>query len=613
MKFYVDMLNPHSVHRLIDAVYEPHYQRYASYFGNTFAGFFSDEPRFSNGRYGLVYSGNEYEYTLGRFGVAYPWSEEVFNRLGVSPKELLALWFDIGATTSDIRIRYMELITDLYAQNFNSQLARWCHEHGVLYHGHIIEDMGTHARLGCSSGHYFKSMRDADLASVDVVLHQIKPFERSYPHYAPISGGYADPLFFDYTLAKLASSDAHLDPAKKGRACCEIFGAYGWAESTSEMLYLVNHMLVRGINHFIPHAFYHRMGLEDCPPHFYAGMVTQTDGTTAAMFRYMDRMCELFSGGTSTAETAVLYHAQAEWSGKRYLPVDRVAKYLMDSQQDFDIVDFDALSKATVNRSFFEIGNCRYRKLFVPEYEYLPAEYEKLLSRFSDFTTVFDEKSTPSRGMEGLRVYRYRKDDESYEMLFNESNRSVDRLNQHGLRYAIDYLRGTYRTAGEHIMLSPGEAVVLRNTPDGTLCLDGICETKAQERFDISVMELGKDRFTEYRKNADTDFDINAPDNLPDFSGWVRYEFEADIGSYSGMKVEYRGDACLVSISGKQYVGADRFVYCMFDKSMKKGGKAKIEITLRNSVAYRIRDKFSQYGYIGACMLDRVSFFTVGT
>ena len=30
----------------------------------------------------------------------------------------------------------------------------------------------------------------------------------------------------------------------------------------------------------------------------------------------------------------------------------------MDSQQDFDIVDFDALSKATVNRSFFEIGNC---------------------------------------------------------------------------------------------------------------------------------------------------------------------------------------------------------------------------------------------------------------
>lgn len=37
---YIDMLNEESVRVLIDAVYEPHYARYHSYFGNTFQGFF---------------------------------------------------------------------------------------------------------------------------------------------------------------------------------------------------------------------------------------------------------------------------------------------------------------------------------------------------------------------------------------------------------------------------------------------------------------------------------------------------------------------------------------------------------------------------------------------
>ena len=39
---YIDMMNPNSVDKLIEAVYEPHYARYKDYFGKTFAGFFSE-------------------------------------------------------------------------------------------------------------------------------------------------------------------------------------------------------------------------------------------------------------------------------------------------------------------------------------------------------------------------------------------------------------------------------------------------------------------------------------------------------------------------------------------------------------------------------------------
>ena len=75
--------------------------------------------------------------------------------------------------------------------------------------------------------------------------------------------------FFHYYLGKLASSLAHIDEKKKGRAMCEIFGAYGWAEGTKIMKYLMDHMLVRGINYYVPHAFSPKPNDTDCSPNFY--------------------------------------------------------------------------------------------------------------------------------------------------------------------------------------------------------------------------------------------------------------------------------------------------------------------------------------------------------
>ena len=45
---YLNPLVPQPVRAYIDFVYEAHYQHYAEHFGNTIAGFFSDEPRFGN-------------------------------------------------------------------------------------------------------------------------------------------------------------------------------------------------------------------------------------------------------------------------------------------------------------------------------------------------------------------------------------------------------------------------------------------------------------------------------------------------------------------------------------------------------------------------------------
>lgn len=47
---YINMMNPDSCRILLDTVYEPHYEHYKEEFGKTIAGFFSDEPELGNGK-----------------------------------------------------------------------------------------------------------------------------------------------------------------------------------------------------------------------------------------------------------------------------------------------------------------------------------------------------------------------------------------------------------------------------------------------------------------------------------------------------------------------------------------------------------------------------------
>ena len=77
--------------------------------------------------------------------------------------------------------------------------------------------------------------------------------------------------FYHYVLRKLAASHASIDEKKAGRSMCENFGAYGWQTGTRTMKYLLDELLVRGINHYVPHAFSPKAFPDpDCPPHFYA-------------------------------------------------------------------------------------------------------------------------------------------------------------------------------------------------------------------------------------------------------------------------------------------------------------------------------------------------------
>lgn len=369
--FYMNLIDGRSVKVLIEEVYERHYERYKDDFGKTFAGFFSDEPEFGNT------PGYDFHEVLGKNNVKLPWSEELSDALKEQwgedfGKNLIALWYDMGEKTPSIRSQYMETVTKLVYKCFSGQIGKWCEEHGVEYIGHIIEDDNAHARLGCSIGHYFREQKGQHMSGVDVVHFQIVPgFYEKIHQWLSWDG---DGEFFHYGLAKMGSSCAHIDPKKKGRALCELFGNYGWAEGVSFMKWLANHMLVRGINRFVPHAFSPRFPDRDCPPHFYArGNNPQFKHFTLLM-KYMNRVAHLISGGVHISDAAVLYHGESEWSGGKTMLFQKPVRKLLEAQLDCDVVPADIFGEdhVRVEEKKLRINQETYGCLILPYSQYVP-------------------------------------------------------------------------------------------------------------------------------------------------------------------------------------------------------------------------------------------------
>lgn len=340
---YINMVDAASCRVLIDAVYEPTFEHLGDEFGKTILGFFTDEPGFMNEK-GTAPDDASTSSFIGRSDLALPWSDELARRLHDALGEnwltkLHGLWTR-EADGAQVRHAYMDLATQLYRSCFDEQIGDWCRAHGVMHIGHVIEDKSCHTRLGQGAGHYFRAVAGQDMAGVDVVINQLAPgIDRG--RYSYFHGAW-NMEFFTYALAKLGSSAARLDPKKQGRCMAEVFGAFGWHEGLREMKWIADHMLVRGINWFTPHAFSMAPFPDwDCPPHFYAHGNNPQWPHFGQLMRYMNRTATLLSEGAAARPVAILYHADAEWAGNA-MPVERVAAELTRAQIDFDFVPAEA-------------------------------------------------------------------------------------------------------------------------------------------------------------------------------------------------------------------------------------------------------------------------------
>ena len=466
---YINLLHGESVDVLINEVYEKHYAHYAKYFGNTILGFFSDEPAVGN------VAGFNFDERVGHKDMPLPWAPEMPGLLGEDfAKNAAYLWFDGGdEKNSQWRLTYMDACTKLISKNFSDRLGKWCERHGVEYIGHVIEDNNQHMRLGSSCGHFFRAMSGMHMAGIDDIGGQVIPgLENTYrPHFGPKGDG----EFYHFALGKLGASLAQCDPKKKGRTMCEIFGAYGWDEGVKEMQWLANHFIVNGVNYYVPHAFTGKAFPDrDCPPHFYAHGHNPQYRHFGVLMRYMNRLCDLFDGGSPVIDATILYPAESYWMGEAMYP-QKPARKLTEAQKDFLFWPADCLD--TLPK----------KPLIVPACDHLPSKAVEWIRANPDDVVFVDRlpaeipqgKVVPLNGLadaveghlnlskhtKGLRVYHYRGEQEAV-MFFNEDMAAPVELTADlpaGAFYDAHhdrYLKADRDGDGVKIALTSGEACV---------------------------------------------------------------------------------------------------------------------------------------------------------
>lgn len=390
---YINIIDADSVRVLIDAVYEPHYARYQKDFGGTFAGFFSDEPCMGNTK------GYNFDESIGRKMMVLPWSKEVpillEKGLGSDFRRFLpCLWFDAGERTWEVRFKYMDIVSSLYSRNFAGQIGEWCKDHKVEYIGHVIEDQNVHARLGCGPGHFYRALLGQHMSGIDIIGQQVLPRYESFSN-TPV-GLVPDNEFFHFGLSKMGSSLGHIDPKKNGRTMCEIFGASGWASGVRLNKWMIDHVLVRGINYLVPHAFSPKEFPDpDCPPHFYARGRNPQYRYFGHLMKYTNRICHLLNGGLHVAPVAVLYHAESEWSGE-YMYSQKPAHWLTRNQIDHDILPSDVFNNMEAFNAKLEDGKLivngeSYRCLVIPYSQRITADLASFIGTAArkGFETIF--------------------------------------------------------------------------------------------------------------------------------------------------------------------------------------------------------------------------------
>ncbi|MBP1042863.1 glycoside hydrolase family 2 [Vagococcus sp. BWB3-3] len=642
---YLNPLDEVATQVLIEEVYESHQRHVGEHFGKTIAGFFTDEPRFGNIKGPDAIIGQD---------MLLPWRSDMLSLLQKELKEeallLLPLLVVNGNHKTDlIRFTYMDTVSTLYAKNFTKKIADWCTSHQLEYVGHLIEDNNAHARLGYGAGHYFRAIEDQTMAGIDVVLHQLLPGQDQGYFKSFTSTGW-DGEFFHYALAKMGTSLAYLDPKKQGRTMVELYGAYGWSEGLKLMKWMTDHMLVRGVNHFVPHAFNMSPFPDaDCPPHFYAHGENPQYPHLAKLMNYTNRVAELLSDGQPVTSAFLLYHGEAEWSGEAML-MQKPAKELTQHQLDFTIISLDLLKQATKENGRLQLNGLSAKVLIVPYGQRFPRSFvdecQEMLAAGIEVLFIKDYPLETTEGgsakafqqagkialeelvnhlkeaghydirsltpQKDLRFYHYRQPDSEVLMFFNEGQSSLittialqetDYLHYYDAMKNELFLVGDKPVSQIEVSLASHEAAhyILakeRLTDHPLINYQSISSTELTLPWNVSLYQRSStEKFAE-RQLADL-VNLASPAYFPDFSGKMVYQTEFDLAElaegdcyldlgqvYEIATVFLNGTELETKISGPYEFKLGEHI---------RPGRNSLRVEVINTLGTEMKDYLSQY------------------
>lgn len=310
-----DILNPQAVESFIHLTHDRYYEKFKAYFGTTIIGFFTDEP-----------------CALGRNAGSYrEWAdgmEREIEAAGGDLRELEGLF--TGAENDTIRI-YHKIIKKRLRETFYGPLSKWCETHGIALMGHPEVSDDVEEEL------YFH------IPGQDLIMRRV----------VPLTGGL---LEFDSVQAKLPADLArHLGRRRNSNEC---FGVCNrddipWYFTGADMKWYLDWLGIRGVNLFIPHAFYYSVEgkrKEERPPD--VGPHNIWWNHYRRFSDYMKRLSFLMTDSKNGARAAVL-------CDNNRVPYEEVAG-MYENQIEFNYLPTALLKDCTVEDGCLCIRGYRY-------------------------------------------------------------------------------------------------------------------------------------------------------------------------------------------------------------------------------------------------------------
>lgn len=310
-----DILNPAAVESFIRLTHERYYQNLKEFFGTTIIGFFTDEPC-ALGR------------NAGGFREWVPGMEQELLKVGCSMEDLAGLFE--GKENAATK-QYHKLIKKHLRETFYARLSEWCEMHGILLMGHPEASDDVEEEL------YFH------VPGQDLIMRRV----------SPESGGL---LEADSVQAKLPADIArHSGRIRNANEC---FGVccrnwISWYFTGRDMKWYIDWLAMRGVNLFIPHAFYYSIEgkrKDERPPDVGPNNIWWEH---YRMFSdYMKRLSYLMTSSVNGAKIAVL-------CDNNRVPHKEVA-CLYENQIEFNYLPIAMLAKCSIAAGKLCIGDYAY-------------------------------------------------------------------------------------------------------------------------------------------------------------------------------------------------------------------------------------------------------------
>ena len=353
--YYVDVMDEHVIAKFIEVVYEEYYKR----LGNSFEGFFTDEPQMFR-----IPNGFAWSFTLPeRFEAKYCYS--IVDNLD-------ALFFE-RENSKMVRRDFWKLCSEMFDNAFMKQVGDWCRAHGYGFTGHLMSE--------------------------DTLITQLCASGVTMPHYEHFTIPGIDWLG-RHTSERLTAMQIGSAAAQNGQrqVLTETFALCGHNVSMQELRGILEHQMVRGVNLLCTHLEgYTNKGKRkrDYPPAIFFQQPWWDDAPL--FFDSMARVGMLLAEGDITVDTLLIHPEASAWelydgSGESDAAkeIERVNRLCLDDMKKLENKhiayhlgdEIMMAAKGSVEGKSLRIGNMTYTTVILTEYAHIMPETRALIDVF---------------------------------------------------------------------------------------------------------------------------------------------------------------------------------------------------------------------------------------